>query len=58
LPQRSTFLFGHGAEYTLPGGLSVIASYHPSLQNPNTGKLTHPMFLKVFLRARELAGFS
>jgi len=58
LPQRSTFLFGHGAEYTLPGGLSVIASYHPSLQNTNTGKLTHPMFLKVFLRARELAGFS
>jgi uracil-DNA glycosylase len=56
LPPRSTFLFGHGAEYALPGGLSVIASYHPSLQNTNTGKLTHPMLLKVFLRARELAG--
>jgi uracil-DNA glycosylase family 4 len=58
LPPRSTFLFSHGAEYTLPGGLSVIASYHPSLQNTNTGKLTRPMFLKVFLRARELAGLS
>jgi len=58
LPPRSTFLFSHGAEYTLPGGLSVVASYHPSLQNTNTGKLTHPMFLKVFLRARELAGLS
>jgi uracil-DNA glycosylase len=56
LPSRSTFLFGHGAEYALPSGLSVIASYHPSLQNTNTGKLTHPMLLKVFLRARELAG--
>jgi uracil-DNA glycosylase family 4 len=56
LPPRSTFPFGHGAEYTLPGGLIVVASYHPSLQNTNTGKLTHAMFLKVFLRARKLAG--
>src|ERR1035437_1040694 len=56
LPQRSGFTFGHGAEFTLPGGLSIIASYHPSLQNTNTGKLTRPMFLKVFKRARTLAG--
>jgi len=54
LSLRSEFVFGHGAEYTLPDGLRVIASYHPSLQNTNTGKLTRPMFLKVFLRAREL----
>ena len=56
LPARSSFPFGHGAEFTLPNGISVIASYHPSLQNTNTGKLTHSMLLKVFLRARELAG--
>jgi uracil-DNA glycosylase family 4 len=55
LPSRSTFVFGHGAEYTLPGGLIVIASFHPSLQNTNTGKLTRPMFLAVFKRARQLA---
>jgi uracil-DNA glycosylase len=54
--QRLKFVFAHGAEYTLPGGLIVIASYHPSLQNTNTGKLTRPMFLRVFKRARELAG--
>ncbi len=53
LPARSSF--GHGAEFTLPGGLKGIASYHPSLQNTNTGKLTRPMFLAVFKRARELA---
>ena len=47
--------FGHGVEYTLTGSLTLIASYHPSLQNTNTGKLTRPMFLSVFKRARELA---
>lgn len=56
LKSRSAFLFAHGAEYTLPSGLKVIASYHPSLQNTNTGKLTRAMFLKVFKRARKLAG--
>jgi uracil-DNA glycosylase family 4 len=56
LPARSGFVFAHGAEYTLPGGLKVIASYHPSLQNTNTGKLTRPMFLAVFKQARKLAG--
>jgi len=52
---RSGFVFAHGAEHKLPGGLIAIASYHPSLQNTNTGKLTRPMLLKVFKRARKLA---
>jgi len=56
LNARLGFSFAHGAEYTLPGGLIVLASYHPSLQNTNTGKLTRPMFLSVFERARKLAG--
>jgi uracil-DNA glycosylase family 4 len=56
LSTRAGFVFGHGAEYRLNDGLTVIASYHPSLQNTNTGKLTRPMFLHVFRRARELAG--
>jgi uracil-DNA glycosylase len=55
LPKRTGFVFAHGAEYKLPGGLMVIASYHPSLQNTNTGKLTQPMLLNVFKRARKLA---
>ena len=56
LTSRSGFKFGHAAEYILPGDLHVIASYHPSLQNTNTGKLTRPMLLAVFRRARQLAG--
>ncbi len=58
LPSRSGLAFAHGAEFTLPNGLAVIASYHPSQQNTNTGKLTRPMLMKVFMRARELAGLS
>jgi uracil-DNA glycosylase len=52
---RTALRFAHAAEYKLPGGLTAIASYHPSLQNTNTGKLTQPMLLSVFRRARELA---
>ena len=55
LSSRTGYVFAHGAEATLPNGLKVIASYHPSLQNTNTGKLTRAMFLKIFERAKELA---
>jgi uracil-DNA glycosylase family 4 len=55
LKKRAGFVFAHGAEYKLPNGLIAIASYHPSLQNTNTGKLTREMLLKVFKRARKLA---
>ena len=56
LASRSGFTFSHGAEYTLPNGLSVLASFHPSLQNTNTGRLTRSMLLAVFSRAAQLAG--
>jgi uracil-DNA glycosylase family 4 len=58
LVSRGRYAFAHGAEFTLPNGLKVITSYHPSLQNTNTGKLTRPMFLAIFKRARELAAAS
>jgi uracil-DNA glycosylase family 4 len=54
LSSRAGYVFAHGAEYTFPNGLAAVTSYHPSLQNTNTGKLTRPMFLAVFKRAREL----
>jgi uracil-DNA glycosylase family 4 len=44
--------FGHGLIYEPAGGPAVIASYHPSRQNTNTGRLTAPMLDAVFMRAR------
>ncbi len=56
IPRRSAFTFAHGAEYALPGGLHLLATYHPSRQNTNTGVLTAPMLLRVLHRAHALAG--
>jgi uracil-DNA glycosylase family 4 len=58
IERRGNLVFGHGVEYSIPGNRWLLASYHPSLQNTNTGKLTAPMMLKVFERARRLANNS
>lgn len=46
--------FGHCAVYEPAGVPAVIASFHPSRQNTNTGKLTPPMLEKAFRKARQL----
>jgi uracil-DNA glycosylase family 4 len=51
--------FGHGAFYDF-GSASpwVLASYHPSRQNTQTGRLTPAMFAEIWKRARQETGAS
>jgi len=56
ITRKSEYAFSHGAHYRLPNGLQLLATYHPSLRNTNTGRLNSIMFTRVFVRARDLAG--
>lgn len=49
--------FGHGLSYSISspkGSRHLIASYHPSRQNTQTGRLTHDMLDEVFELAQSL----
>lgn len=53
---RAPYTFGHDSEFAIaPGQPVLISSYHPSQQNTSTGKLTLPMLVAVFRRARKRA---
>lgn len=46
--------FAHDALGALPGGVLLLASYHPSQQNTQTGRLTSAMFQRIFVRVQRL----
>lgn len=46
--------FGHGLVLKPGGAPAIVASYHPSRQNTNTGVLTQPMLASVFKTAARL----
>jgi uracil-DNA glycosylase family 4 len=46
--------FVHGAYFSVDKGKILLASYHPSRQNTNTGRLTWNMWIKIFRFARQV----
>lgn len=55
LASKGSYVFKHAAKYKMPDGKTLLASYHPSNQNTQTGKLTREMFTKVFKEAAKIA---
>lgn len=48
------YRFAHHAQYQLPGGLSLIDSYHCSRYNTQTRRLTAEMFEQVFTNIKQV----
>ncbi len=55
LKTRAEYVFRHGAQFKMSDGKTLLASYHPSNQNTQTGKLTREMFVRIFKEAARLA---
>ncbi len=49
---KARYKFAHGALHEIEGALPLLDSYHVSIQNTNTGKLTPAMFDAVLERAK------
>jgi uracil-DNA glycosylase len=55
LASRVGYRFAHDADFKLPGDLPhLFASYHPSQQNTQTGRLTPAMFYGVLRHIRRI----
>jgi len=55
LAGKKEYVFKHGARYYMLDGKVLLASYHPSNQNTQTGKLTRKMFVEIFQEAARIA---
>jgi uracil-DNA glycosylase len=57
IPSRAAYKFAHAAEFALPQDLPrLFASYHPSQQNTQTGRLTPQMLGNVLGNIQRFLG--
>ena len=51
---KDKIYFSHGKIYTLPKNINLVASYHPSPRNVNTGRINEKKMKHLFKKALEL----
>ena len=54
---KQKFSFKHGKSWSLPDGLIILSSYHPSPRNVNTKLISDKMMIDLFKKAKKLAKF-
>ena len=54
---KQKFIFKHGRIHSLPNGLVILSSYHPSPRNVNTKLISNKMMINLFKKAKKLARF-
>jgi len=54
---KKKFIFKHGKSQSLPNGLIILSSYHPSPRNVNTKLISNKMMVDLFKKAKQLAKF-
>ncbi len=48
------FPFKHGVKYNLPDGITLIACYHPSPRNVNTGVINTKKMINLLKTAKKI----
>ena len=51
---KDILYFSHGKIYTLPKNINLVACYHPSPRNVNTGRINEKKMKNLFKKALEL----
>ena len=51
---KQKFIFKHNKIHTLPNGMIILSSYHPSPRNVNTKLISEKMMVKLFKKAKRL----
>ena len=52
---NKNFIFKHGAKYKLPDKKILIACYHPSPRNVNTGRINEKKMTNLFRKVLKFA---
>ena len=52
---KKKFIFKHGKSQSLPNGLIILSSYHPSPRNVNSNLISNNRMLDLFKKAKQLA---